>query len=64
MDTQDIDLSKLPDNVRQEIIDFYNFLISKYTVKKNKDVFLESIKKHTFDLPSDYSFDRELANER
>lgn len=64
MDTQNIDLSKLPENVRQELIDFYSFLVSKYAVRRNKDVFLKSIKKHTFDLPSDYSFDRESANER
>ena len=64
MNTQYIDLSNLPENVRQELIDFYSFLVSKYMVKTNKEAFLNSIKKHVFDLPSDYSFDRESANDR
>jgi hypothetical protein len=65
-----IDISDLPRNARQEIYDFYNFLRSKYEVKKDqkeenrKALFMKSIEKQRFHLPDDYTFNRESANER
>ncbi len=32
-----IDLSKLPDEAKKELYDFYIFLLTKYSVKKNKE---------------------------
>ena len=65
-----IDISDLPGNARQEIYDFYNFLRSKYEVKKDekeekgKALFMKSVEKQCFHLPEDYTFNRESANER
>lgn len=65
-----IDLSDLPKNARQEIYDFYNFLRTKYDAKKGqkkengKALFLRSVENQKFHLPEDYTFNRELANER
>jgi len=32
-----LDLEKLPEEARKEIIDFYEFLLSRYSYKKRKD---------------------------
>ena len=49
----DIDLSKLPNEAKKELIDFYEFLILKYSKNQNnqteydikfEDFFLKSIK--------------------
>jgi hypothetical protein len=65
-----IDISDLPRNARQEIYDFYNFLRSKHDAKKDqkketgKVLFMKGVESQKFHLPEDYTFNRELANER
>ncbi len=64
-----IDLEILPDNLKQELWDYYQDLVKrcvpkKKTKKTKVQSFLESVEKHRYDLPEGYKFDRELANER
>ena len=62
-----IDLSLLPEEARRELIDFYEFLLEKYVKgKKNmeKESFFRTIKKHSFNLPFNYNFEREEIHER
>ncbi|WP_457569337.1 DUF2281 domain-containing protein [Desulfurobacterium sp.] len=63
--TEKLDLSILPEEAKKELLDFYEYLKKKYKVENNtKDQFFKSLKKHSFSLPQDYSFNREEIHER
>ena len=68
-----ININLLPGEARKELETFYEFLLFKYKHFKHKkeDVLEDRVKKfkkfadqHLIDLPADYKFDREEANER
>ncbi len=65
-----IDVSVLPKNAQQELYDFYTFLITKYNKRNhikrtdNKAEFMKEVAGLRFHMPNDYSFDRNIANER
>ena len=62
-----IDLELLPEEAKRELLDFYEFLVEKYVKSKKslkKEVFFESVRKHTFILPEKYNFNREEIHER
>lgn len=65
-----IDISDLPGNAKQEIMDFYKYLLTKYSIRKDKKKdnrklgFLKNVEKQRFHLASDYIFNRDDANER
>ena len=69
---KELDMDILPDEVKKELLDFCEFLVTKYGKKevklkvteKNKKVFFASVKKHSFKLPADYKFNREELHER
>ncbi len=63
---KEIDMDILPEEVKKHLIDFYEYLVNKYGKKKLKDkkVFFESVKVHSFKLPEDYKFNREELHER
>lgn len=69
---KEIDIDILPDEVKKELLDFYEYLITKYGKKqlelkspvKDRRVFFESVKKHVINLPKDYKFNREELHER
>jgi len=63
---QNLDLDKLPYEAKKEILDFYQFLVKKYAIKKVKDKnrFFEIVKAHSFKLPEDYKFNRESLHGR
>lgn len=62
-----LDLSTLPEQARQEVADFYQFLARKYRTKKPRPVHDSGIKmffkQYQLDMGS-YHFDREEAHER
>lgn len=60
-----IDLEKLPEEARKEVIDFYRLLLKKYKMEKENniddvDIFFNNYK---IDMTS-FKFDRNEANER
>ncbi|WP_457626633.1 DUF2281 domain-containing protein [Persephonella sp.] len=56
-----IDLEKLPEEARKELLDFYEFLLQKYKKKENKNgKKLSAIKIKT----KNFKFSREEAEER
>jgi uncharacterized UBP type Zn finger protein len=62
--------SDLPKQAEQEIMEFLQFILFKYKKKKetlstnsNKE-FLNFVQNNKFQLPADYKFNREEANER
>lgn len=65
-----IDITDLPGNAKQEIMDFYQYLLTKYSIRKEKRkkdrklVFLKNVENQRFHLASDYNFNRNEANER
>lgn len=67
-----IQLDRLPGAARNELYDFYEFLVQKYAGsqkrqragKDAKAAFFDSVKKHTLTLPAGYSFDRDEIHER
>ncbi len=63
---EEIDMDVLPEEVKIELMDFYEYLVNKYTKKRLKDkkAFFESVKTHSFKLPEDYKFNREELYER
>ena len=69
---KEIDIDILPDEVKKELLDFYEYLITKYGKKqlklkspvKNRKLFFESVKKHSLKLPRGYKFNREELHER
>lgn len=68
----EIDMDILPEEVRKELFDFYEYLITKHVKRqleikspiKDKRVFFESVKKHSVKLSEDYKFNREELHER
>ncbi len=69
---KELDMDILPEEVKKELLDFYEYLVTKYGkkqlklkgTKKDKKVFFESVRKHSFKLPGDYKFNREELHER
>jgi hypothetical protein len=74
-----IKIDLLPDGARKEIVDFYEYLLNKYSRKndavKNSEMkkksgartvrtFLSRTEKLSFDLPRDYCFDRDSLHDR
>jgi len=72
-----LDLHDLPEELKREIHHFYDYLVSKYRKKalqyKNgkkiqnddrKETFLKSIENLKFQLPEDYTFNRDELHER
>ena len=61
-------LSRLPNEAKEEILEFLQYVIYKYEQKPSdenkKKSFIEKIEKHRYSLPSDYKFDRDSVNER
>ena len=56
-----IDLEKLPEEARKELLDFYEFLLQKYKKEKNKnEKKLSAIKVKT----KNFKFSREEAEKR
>ena len=65
--TKEIDLLRLPEEARKELIDFYEFLLKKYDIRKKnikKEKFFSVLEKYSFNLPSTYKFNREELYER
>ena len=65
-DQKYLDLEALPEEARKELMDFYEFLISKH---KRKEAQTEERLKELFSnpvgiLPDNYHFDRDEAHER
>jgi hypothetical protein len=63
---KEINMDILPEEVKKQLLDFYEYLANKYGKKKLKDkkVFFESVKLHSFKLPEDYKLNREELHER
>ncbi len=68
-----ININLLPDEARKELKAFYEFLLFKYKQPKTKKEyppedrvknFRKFANRNLIDLPADYKFDREEANER
>ncbi len=67
-----IQIDRLPESARNELYDFYEFLMSKYTpsVKRSRSVngtktaFFRKVSTLSFTLPSNYRFDRNELHER
>jgi hypothetical protein len=70
--TRAIRIERLPETARNELYDFYEFLVQKYapilskpnTDREKKDRFLHNVTSRTFSLPADYTFDRNELHER
>jgi hypothetical protein len=77
--TKEIDIDVLPEEIKRSFIDYYEYLVLKYAVKKKvsgkadshalevrkkKRRFFKSISIHAFKLPGDYSFNRDELHER
>jgi len=63
---REIDLEVLPEEARKELIDFYEYLISKYKrrAKRAKKGLKEILSGPVGILPDNYKFNREEAHER
>lgn len=77
-DTIKIDL--MPDRAKKEMVDFYEYLLHKYSAKMDTDktsaikkirgvrsaqkAFFKKIEEFSFDLPKDYHFDRNSLYDR
>lgn len=67
---QKLDLFQLPEIARRELLDFYEFLLSKYqkksrTVSEEKQrILLELFQEAEGKLPSEYTLNREELHER
>jgi len=67
-----MDLNSLSEEARKELESFYEYLVfksKKKTSRKNnkeskKEQFMRFADKHLIELPDDYKFNREEANER
>ena len=51
-ETNKIDIDVLPEEIKKELIDFYEFLLQKHAAckAKNKKAFFDSVKMHSFKL--------------
>jgi len=63
---REIDLEVLPEEARKELIDFYEYLISKYKrrAKRAEKRLKEILSNPIGVLPDNYKFNREEAHER
>ena len=66
---QEIDLSGLTDEARRELLDFFEFLKSKYKTKESEQTskekrLLKIFKESKGVLPQEYKFNREEAHDR
>jgi hypothetical protein len=75
---EEINISNLPESVRREFYDYYEFLMRKYgrierkkrkpsrrmVLLERKQAFFESVRTNSFHLPPEYTFDRVEAHER
>jgi predicted ATP-grasp superfamily ATP-dependent carboligase len=64
---KEIDLLILPEEARRELLDFYEFLLKKYVIRKKdvkKGAFFSMVEKYSFTLPSTYKFNREELYEK
>jgi hypothetical protein len=67
-----IQIERLPESARNELFDFYEFLVQKYapilskssSACETKERFFRKVTSHTFSLPSGYTFDRNELHER
>ena len=63
-------IDTLPAEAQRELLDFFEFLSTKYTNKaavsssKSKKTFMQLVAKHAFKLPVGYKFNREEIYER
>ncbi len=70
--TKEINLNVLPEEIKKELLDFYEYLVTKYgkqrlerkSPTKDKNAFFESVKMHSLKLPGGYKFNREELHER
>ena len=77
--TRGIDIDVLPEEIKKAFLDYYEYLVHKYAmkkkvagkeepradeVKKRKKLFFKSVAMHSFKLPGEYSFNREELHER
>ena len=75
-----IEIDLLPDGAKKEMVDFYEYLLHKYSAKMDMDKasamkkipgvrsaqksFFKKIEEFSFDLPKDYHFDRDSLYDR
>ncbi|MBC7962924.1 MAG: DUF2281 domain-containing protein [Steroidobacteraceae bacterium] len=67
-----IEIDRLPESARNELYDFYEFLVKKYAPvlsksrsdREAKEHFFRNVTSHAFSLPADYTFDRNELHER
>lgn len=67
-----IEIDRLPESARNELYDFYEFLVQKYASalskshpdRETKERFFKNVTSHAFSLPTDYTFDRNELHER
>ena len=75
-----IKIDRLPDGAKKEMADFYEYLLHKYSTKKDMDKasvmkkisgvrsaqksFFKKIEEFSFNIPKDYHFDRESLYDR
>lgn len=63
-----LDLRLLPRALQQELVDYYNYLLSKHRQKTDgkpkREKFFISVDQHRYSLPKNYQFDRDAANKR
>jgi hypothetical protein len=65
-------IDRLPEAARNELYDFYEFLMKKYapnvrtprTTAGARSDFFSKVDSHSFTLPADYHFDRDELHER
>ncbi len=50
-----LDLNKLPEHAKHEIIDFYEFLLAKHTKTNDKKRRPYALAKNDFDVPGDFN---------
>ena len=75
-----IKIDRLPDGAKKEMADFYEYLLHKYSTKKDMDKasvvkkvpgvrsaqksFFKKIEEFSFNMPKGYHFDRESLYDR
>lgn len=67
-----IQIERLPESARNELYDFYEFLVKKYvpalsksgSTREAKEAFFNNVTSRAFSLPADYKFDRDQLHER
>ena len=67
-----IHIERLPEPARNELYDFYEFLVKKYVPvltktssdREAKKLFFQNVTSRAFPLPANYTFDRNELHER